>query len=263
MSARPATALIAPLGGSAALFHLGRSVLLMLACASAVARPRRWLGAATEQARVQLTDALGLTLLLSGLGGLLISQQTGYQFQGNLPLWVVGSIVSSSLVTEVTPLFVGLSIIGMIGTRVAAELGAMQITEQIDALEVIGRDPIEHLVMPRIAGALIAGPILMAFALVVSMLCGWLGAIVTTHASTADFWFGVRYYMRDFPLFFAMIKGVAFGGAIVFVGCYAGLQTADGSAGVGRAVKSGVVGMLSVMVILDAMIAPLLKIIRV
>lgn len=246
----------------AAAAHLGRSVLLMMACTSACRRPDRWSVAAAEQARVQLLDALPLTLLLSALGGLLISQQTGYQFQGNLPLWVVGSIVSSSLVTEVTPLFVGLSMIGMIGTRVTAELGAMQITEQIDALEVIGRDPVDHLVVPRIIGGIIIGPILMAFALTISMIAGWVGAIVTTHASTADFWFGVRYYMRDFPLFFAMIKGVAFGGAITFVGCYAGLQAAGGSTGVGRAVKSGVVGMLCAMVILDTLIAPLLKIIR-
>lgn len=243
--------------------HLGRSVLLAMACTSACTRPRRWGAAAAEQARVQLLDALPLTLLLSSLGGLLISQQTGYQFQGNLPLWVVGSIVSSSLVTEVTPLFVGLSMIGMIGTRVTAELGAMQITEQIDALEVIGRDPVEHLVLPRILAGVVTGPILMAFALAISMIAGWIGAVATTHASTADFWFGVRYYMRDFPLFFAMIKGIAFGGAITFVGCYAGLQAAGGSTGVGRAVKNGVVGMLCAMVIIDTLIAPLLKIIRI
>jgi phospholipid/cholesterol/gamma-HCH transport system permease protein len=247
----------------AAVAHLGRSVLLAMACTRACGRPQRWTAAAAEQARVQLIDALPLTLLLSSLAGLLISQQTGYQFQGNLPLWVIGSIVSSSLVTEVTPLFVGLSMIGMIGTRVTAELGAMQISEQIDALEMIGRDPVHHLVVPRIVGGLIAGPILMAFALVVSMTAGWIGAVAITHASTADFWFGVRYYMRDFPLFFAMIKGVAFGGAITFVGCYAGLQATGGSTGVGRAVKGGVVGMLCAMVILDTLIAPLLKIIRV
>jgi len=176
---------------------------------------------------------------------------------------VIGSIVASSLVTEVTPLFVGLSMIGMIGTRIAAELGSMQITEQVDALEVIGRDPIPYLVVPRVLAALVIGPLLMALALVASMLAGWLGAIATTHATTSDFWFGVRYYMRDFPMFFALIKGVVFGGAIAFVGCYAGLEATGGSVGVGRAVKRGVVGMLCSMVVLDTLIAPLLKIIRI
>jgi phospholipid/cholesterol/gamma-HCH transport system permease protein len=175
----------------------------------------------------------------------------------------VGSIVASSLVTEVTPLFVGLAMIGMIGTRIAAELGAMQATEQIDALELIGRDPVLYLVVPRVVAAMIVGPVLMGFALAASMIAGWGGAIITTHASTADFWFGVRYYMRDFPLFFALIKGVAFGGAIAFAGCYAGLSASGGSAGVGRTVKNGVVAMLCAMIILDTILAPLLKIIRV
>jgi phospholipid/cholesterol/gamma-HCH transport system permease protein len=261
MSARAAAE---PLGRSrAAAEHFGRSVMLGAACVAACARPRRWAAATATEARRQLLDALPLTLLLSGLGGLLISQQTGYQFQGNLPLWVVGSIVASSLVTEVTPLFVGLSMIGMIGARVAAELGSMQISEQIDALEVIGRDPVELLVVPRVLAGAVIGVILMGLALGVSMIAGWLGAIMTTHATTADFWFGVRYYMRDFPSFFALIKGLAFGGAITFVACYAGLQATGGSRGVGRAVKSGVVGMLCAMVILDALIAPLLKVIRV
>jgi phospholipid/cholesterol/gamma-HCH transport system permease protein len=242
--------------------HLGRSTLLALACARALAHPSSWGGAVSREAWRQAADALPLTLLLSTLGGLLITLQTGYQFQGNLPLWVVGSIVASSLVTEVTPLFVGLAMIGMIGTRITAELGAMQTTEQVDALELIGRDPVHFLVVPRVLAATVIGPLLTALALAASMVAGWLGAILTTHASTADFWFGVRYYMRDFPLFFALIKGFAFGAAIAFVGCYAGLTATGGSAGVGRAVQRGVVGMLCAMVILDTLLAPLLKVIR-
>jgi phospholipid/cholesterol/gamma-HCH transport system permease protein len=241
---------------------LGRSTLLALACAGACARPDRWVGAAIGEAWHQLRDALPLTLLLSSLGGLLIALQTGYQFQGNLPAWVIGSIVASSLITEVTPMFVGLGIIGMIGTRIAAELASMQVSEQIDALEVIGKDPVVYVVMPRVAAATLVGPLLMALALVASMITGWLAAITTTYANTTDFWFGVRYYMRDFPMFFALIKGFAFGAGLTFVACYAGLEATGGSAGVGRTVKRGVVGMLCAMVVLDTLIAPLLKVVR-
>jgi phospholipid/cholesterol/gamma-HCH transport system permease protein len=247
----------------AAAVHVGRSTLLAVACVRAFGRPRQWFGAVSGEAARQAADALPLTLLLSSLGGLLISLQTAYQFQGNLPAWVIGSIVSSSLVTEVAPLFVGLAMIGMIGTRIAAELGAMKTTEQLDALELIGRDPVVYLVLPRVLAATMVGPLLTAFALAASMLAGWGGAIMATHASTADFWFGVRYYMRDFPLFFALIKGFAFGAAIAYAGCYAGLSTVGGSAGVGRSVKNGVVAMLCAMVVLDTVLAPLLKIVRV
>lgn len=248
---------------SGASIALGRSTLLAVACARALRRPAEWAGSLSREAWRQAADTLPLALLLSSLGGLLISQQTGYQFQGDLPAWVIGSIVASSLVTEVTPLFVGLSLIGMIGTRVAAEIGAMQISEQVDALEVIGKDPVSYIVLPRILASMIIGPIVMALALVASMIAGWIGAVATTQATTSDFWFGVRYYMRDFPLFFALIKGFAFAGAITFVGCFAGLDAAGGSEGVGRAVKRGVVGMMCAMIIIDTLIAPLLKIIRI
>jgi len=221
------------------------------------------LGATITEVARQTWDALPLVLLLSTLGGALISLQTGFQFQGNLPAWVIGSIVSSSLVAEVTPMFVGLGLIGMIGTRVAAELGTMRVTEQIDALELIGRDPIPFLVVPRVLGATCAGPLLMSLALFASMIAGWLTAIMVTNASTADFWFGVRFYMRDFPLFFALIKGFAFGATLIMVASFIGLEARGGSSGVGKTVKEAVVAMLLTMVIVDTVVAPLLKVITV
>src|SRR6266540_1238701 len=87
---------------------IGRSFLFIRAFLVSLTRPREWWAGTIDEVTRQVSDALPLVLLLSTLGGALISQQTGYQFQGNLPAWVIGSIVSSSLITEVTPLFVGL-----------------------------------------------------------------------------------------------------------------------------------------------------------
>lgn len=252
-----------PFPYSSFLAGYGRFVLLAVHCLRCLAKVRGWSGLLLVEVRRQALDSLPLILLLSTLGGALISQQTGYQFQGTLPSWVIGSIVSSSLITEVTPLFVGLGIIGMIGTRVAAELASMRVSEQLDALEVVGRDPVEYLVLPRVIASLLVGPMLMSLALAVSMIAGWLGAIAVTNASTQDFWFGVRYYMRDFPMFFALIKGFVFAGAITFTAAFIGMDARGGSAGVGRTVKNAVVGMLLVMVLADTLIAPLLKIIRI
>jgi phospholipid/cholesterol/gamma-HCH transport system permease protein len=86
--------------------------------------------------------------------------------------------------------------------------------------------------------------------------------IMVTNSSTNDFWFGVRYYMRDFVMFFALIKGFAFGGALVLVAAFIGFEARGGSAGVGRTVRQAVVGMLLTMITLDTVIAPLLKIVR-
>ena len=248
---------------SSRLRTIGRGFLFGRAVVLSLRYPRDWLATTVSEAARQTWDALPLVLLLSTLGGALISLQTGFQFQGNLPAWVIGSIVSSSLVSEVTPMFVGLGLIGMIGTRVAAELGTMRVTEQIDALELIGRDPIPFLVVPRVLGATCAGPVLMSLALFASMIAGWLTAIVVTNASSADFWFGVRFYMRDFPLFFALIKGFAFGATLIMVASFIGLEARGGSSGVGKTVKQAVVAMLLTMVIVDTLVAPLLKVVTI
>lgn len=244
---------------TAYLIPIGRSALAVRDGARALARPGLWMRPVFVEARRQIADAVGLVLLLAVLGGALMAQQTGYQFQGTLPSWVVGSILAASLVTEMTPLFTGFALVGMIGTRIAAELGSMRVTEQVDALEVMGRDPVAYLVLPRVGGALIAAPVLMALALGASMLAGWLSAIITTRADTAAFWFGVRHYMRDFPMFYALIKGVAFGGAVAVIGSVCGLCAGGGASGVGQATRRAVVRMIIAIIALDTALVPLLK----
>jgi phospholipid/cholesterol/gamma-HCH transport system permease protein len=241
------------------LVSVGRAALRTGDAARAVGRPGLWVRPLLIEARRQITDAVGLVLLLAVLGGALMAQQTGYQFQGTLPSWIVGSILAASLVTEMTPLFTGFALVGMIGTRIAAELGSMRVTEQVDALEVMGRDPVTWLVLPRVGGSLISAPVLMALALGASMLAGWLSAILTTRADSAAFWFGVRHYMRDFPMFYALIKGVVFGVAVTVIGCACGLSAGGGAAGVGQATRRAVVRMIFAIIALDTALVPLLK----
>jgi len=244
-----------------ALEHIGRLTLLALGIARAFRTPGKWFDTALEETRRQAFGALPLVLFLTAVGGAVTSQQTGYQFESTLPLWVIGSVVAASVITELAPLLTAIALVGIVGARIAAELAAMQVTEQIDALEVIGRDPIPFLVVPRVIAGFVSAPILVALALAGSMLAGWAAAILITPVTSADFWFGVRYFMRDFPFFFALIKGAVFGTAITFIACYVGLQASGGSSGVGRATTAAVVAMLSAILVLDLLMAPLLKII--
>jgi phospholipid/cholesterol/gamma-HCH transport system permease protein len=239
--------------------HIGRMILLCVAIVHAFRRPRIWAGLAVDETRRQILDLAPLAILLAALGGALIAQQTGYQFKvGAVPSWVVGSIIAAGLVTEMTPLFTGFALVGIVGTRIAAELGAMQVTEQVDALEVMGREPVPYLVVPRVLASLIATPAVIAFAVAASMLTGWGTALLTTRASSADFWYGVRDYMGGFPLIFALIKGAAFGLSTTFISCYVGLEARGGSLGVGRAARQGVVAMITAIVFLDTLLVPLL-----
>lgn len=257
----PAIALRSTVAGAAG--ELGGLLLLLAAIGRALPRPRGWARGVVTEAHRQTADSFGLVILVALLGGALIAQQTGVQFEGNLPTWVVGAIVAASTITEITPLFAGIMMSGVVGTRIAAEIGAMRVTEQVDALEVMGRDPIAFLVVPRALGGIIAGPVLISFALAASLLAGWGAAVLVTPATSADFWFGVRHYMRDFPLFFALIKAVVFGGAIALIASWCGLEARGGSQGVGRATRRAVVLTITGIILLDVSLVPLLKWVRV
>jgi phospholipid/cholesterol/gamma-HCH transport system permease protein len=245
-----------------ALSTIGRLALLALAIARALRHPGRWGGRALEEMRRQGVGSLPLVFLLNALGGAVTSQQTGYQFEGSLPLWVIGSVVAASVITELAPVLTGLALVGMVGARITAELGAMTVSQQVDALEMIGRDPVEYLVVPRVVAGVVTAPLLVALALPVGMAAGWAAAILLTPVTSAEFVHGVRFYMRDFPMFFALIKAAAFGLAITFTASYVGLRARGGSMGVGRATTTGVVAMLTAILFLDALLAPLLKVIR-
>lgn len=246
-----------------ALGHAGRAAVLAMAVLRSLGRPREWWRGAVEEMSRQAFQALPLVLFLTALGGAVTSQQTGYQFEATLPYWIIGSVVGASVITELAPLLTGIAVVGIVGARIAAELGAMQVTEQVDALEVIGRDPVTYLVTPRVVAGVVVGPVLVALALAASLVAGWAMAVLVTPVRSADFWFGVRYYVRDFPFFFALLKGAVFGLAVTFTGSYVGLEARGGSSGVGRATTRAVVTMLSAILVLDTLLAPLLKVVRV
>jgi phospholipid/cholesterol/gamma-HCH transport system permease protein len=244
---------------SSGFAHCGRAALLAIAFARTLARPTDWFLAAFAEGWRQTRSTFPLVIVLCSLGGALMSQQMGIQFQGSLPNWFVGAIVAASITTELAPLFVGFALVGVVGARIAAEVATMQITEQVDALEVIGRDPVPILVTPRVIAGLVAGPVLVSFGLVAALLAGWILAVLVTPASTAEFWFGVRNITRDFHLYYALIKAAVFGFVITFTGCYVGLEARGGSVGVGRATTTAVVSMISAVVLLNTLLVPLLK----
>lgn len=239
--------------------HVGRATLMAGALLRALREPRKWLRATIDEMHRQGFGALPLVVVLTALGGAITSQQTGYQFEANLPLWIIGSVVAASSITELAPLLTGLAVVGIVGARIAAELGSMKVTQQVDALEMIGRDPILYLVVPRVLAGFVVTPLLTAIGLGASLVAGWWIAVLVTPVTSTEFIYGMRYYARDFPFFFAVIKGAAFGLATTFIACYVGLQATGGSRGVGRSTTAGVVAMITAVILLDALLAPLLK----
>jgi phospholipid/cholesterol/gamma-HCH transport system permease protein len=184
--------------------------------------------------------------------------QAGYQFTGSIPLYLVGSIVAESIILELGPVLTGLLLAGRVGARYAAELGTMRVTEQIDALESLGRNPASHLLLPRVLAGILMVPALVIFADATGLVAGWLASKQSLHITDADFIYGARYNFRVFDLWYSAIKGVVFGAVITIVPCYVGYTAKEGAEGVGRATTTAVVLACVFLLVLDFVLAKVL-----
>jgi phospholipid/cholesterol/gamma-HCH transport system permease protein len=146
------------------LDHVGRVSLLVVEMIRGLPQVRTWFPLTVREAYNVGVGSLFIVLLVSGFAGAVTALQAGYQFTGNIPYYVVGSLVVESVVLELGPVLTGLILAGRIGARYAAELGTMRVTEQIDALESLGRSPASYLVIPRVLAGLLMVPVLVVVA---------------------------------------------------------------------------------------------------
>jgi phospholipid/cholesterol/gamma-HCH transport system permease protein len=202
--------------------------------------------------------SIPIVLVTGMLSGIVTSQQGGYQFTGNVPLYILGSVVVSSIILELGPVLTAVVLVGRVGARITAELGTMKVSEQIDALESLGRDPIRMLVAPRIIAGIISLPVLAAMASTAGLFAGMFAAQLTIGLGPEGFWFGASLFWHKWDLFYSMMKAVSFGFLIPVIASHMGLATRGGAEGVGRYTTSAVVMMLLGVLIMDAMFPPLL-----
>jgi phospholipid/cholesterol/gamma-HCH transport system permease protein len=243
------------------LDRVGRGALLVAAIARTLTAPRKYVHASLSQAYAMGIRSLPLVLFMAVIGGAITSQQTGAQFAGGLPIWVTGSVVAAGVLTEIGPVLTAIVLIGRLGASIAAELGTMKVTEQIDALYAIGRDPVTFLIVPRVVGGALVVPSLVIVADAMGMFSGWaVGMVAIEGLTTADFLFGARFYFRPWVLFYSVIKGAVFGVTITFLACFIGLEGRGGAEGVGRTTTAAVVATTVAVMVLDLLLIPLLKV---
>jgi phospholipid/cholesterol/gamma-HCH transport system permease protein len=202
--------------------------------------------------------SIPIVLVTGMLGGIVTSQQGGYQFSGGVPLYILGSVVASSVILELGPIMTAIVLIGRVGARITAELGTMQVSEQIDALHSLGRDPIRTLVAPRIVAGIIIVPVLVAMCNLAGVVSGMVAAQATVGLGIPAFKYGAGLFWHNWDLFYSLGKGAAFGFVIPVVASHMGLSTRGGAEGVGKATTSAVVLMTLSVLIIDALFPPLL-----
>ena len=241
-----------------ALAHVGRLSLLVAELVRGLAEWRVWLPLTVIEGWNIGVGSLPIILLVAGFAGAVTALQTGYQFSGNIPLYVAGSLIVESVVLELGPVLTGLILAGRIGARYAAELGTMRVTEQIDALETLGRSPASHLVIPRVLAGIIMIPVLTVIANITGVLSGWVAVQQVLPVTDTDFTYGARIFWHPFDATYSVIKGFAFAICITVISCYYGFSTEQGAEGVGKSTTGAVVSSCVMILLLDTLLAKLL-----
>src|SRR5205814_1942433 len=130
------------------------------------------------QARTLGVDSLPIALFIATFTGIVLALLASYSFTGAVPMYFVGTLVEKTITMELAPVLTGLALAGRVGANIAAELGTMRVTEQIDALETMAYDPYAYLVVPRVFAGTVMFPIIVGLAMIVGLGAGWLASVV-------------------------------------------------------------------------------------
>jgi phospholipid/cholesterol/gamma-HCH transport system permease protein len=203
-------------------------------------------------------SSLPLVLLTSVFTGAVSSVQAAYQFQDFVPMRYLGTAVGKAVVIELGPVLTALVVAGRVGASIAAELGTMKVTEQIDALETLAIDPVPFLVTPRFIAGLTMLPVLTIMADFVAIMGGYTVALLFLDVSSHTFLNGLKMFFHFRDVIAGLFKAFIFGGIIATIGCYQGFQTRGGAKGVGQSTTRAVVISSVLILVGDYFIASLL-----
>lgn len=219
----------------AAFLRFSAGVLAALPAAARDFRP----------ARAQLigigASSLPLVAFISVFTGAVAAWQAAYNFADYVPLRYVGSAVGKSVMLELGPVLTALVVAGRAGAAMAAELGTMAVTEQLDAMKALGLNARRLLFAPRVLASIIALPLLTVFSSAIALLGALAVVAIFRDMAPQTFFFGVRLFYADRDLIAGLAKAAVFGGWIGLFGCWFGASSARGAEGVGKAAMSAVV----------------------
>jgi phospholipid/cholesterol/gamma-HCH transport system permease protein len=239
--------------------RLGRTTLRLLAAVGRVAifavqilshllRPPfyfREFGHAVMQIGWFSLPVVGLTAVFTGGALALQIYSGGARFNAEA---VVPNIVAIGMVRELGPVLGGLMVAARVASSIAAEIGTMKVTEQIDALVTLSTNPIKYLAVPRVLAATLTVPVLVAVGDAIGIAGGWIVGVNRLGFNSATYLQSTANFLELWDVTSGLLKGAAFGFIVAVMGCYHGMNSGRGAQGVGQATKSAVVGA-SVMIL--------------
>lgn len=209
-------------------------------------------------------DAMGIGSMLivsivSLAMGSVITMQTALQIEsGWIPSWTVGFVARTSIVMELCPTIISLLLVGNLGSRITAEIGSMRVTEQIDALDVMGINPASYLVLPKVLASVIVNPVLCIFSIAFALVGGYLTVWLTGCISLYDFYDGLTYCFRVYDVVYALTKTCIFAFIMSTVASFYGYRIEGGALELGKASTQAIVVSSFIILILNVVITDIM-----
>ncbi|HEV8122693.1 MAG TPA: ABC transporter permease [Gemmatimonadales bacterium] len=197
-------------------------------------------------------DSIPIALFIAVFTGIVLALLSSYIFTGAVPRVFVGALVGKTIMMELGPVLTGLALAGRVGANIAAEVGTMKVTEQVDALETLAYNPHAYLVVPRVLAGGLMFPVITAFAMATGVVAGWITAVNILDLSNPEFAKGLKLFYTFKDVWFGLVKAASFGLAVTLMGCIQGLKTQGGAEGVGRGTTRAVVLGCEAILVLDA-----------
>jgi phospholipid/cholesterol/gamma-HCH transport system permease protein len=238
---------------------IGNYVLLMKRVFS---RPQKgrifWNQLMTEINSLGL-ESMGIVAFISAFMGAVVAIQTAYNITSPLiPMSMVGFTVRQSVILEFSPTVISLILAGKVGSRIASEIGTMRVTEQIDALEIMGVNSANYLIFPKIVASILINPVLIVFSMWMGILGGWLAMVATGLVTTNDYVQGMRIDFLGYTIFYAITKTIFFAYIISSVSGFYGYITQGGALEVGQASTKAVVFSSVIIILFNLVLTQLL-----
>lgn len=234
---------------------VGQLVLLVFDMFAHLPKLIRRPGLLLEQMDIIGLRSIPLVVFASLFTGAVSATQAGYQMEGYAPPSLVGAAVGKAVILELGPVLTALVVAGRVSTSIAAELGTMRVTEQIDALETMAIDPVWYLAAPRFFAGFLMMPILVIVGSFVAIMGGYLVSNLMLDVSSATFFNGVKMLFAAYDVLINQVKAVIFGGVVALSGVFFGYRTTGGAEGVGQAAIHAIVTALVLILVFDYLIA--------
>ncbi len=223
-------------------YHIGRYLLLIK---QAFKKPEKW-SVYLKQIVLEI-DKIGISslpiiaIISFFMGGVITIQSASGFSNPMVPLYAVGYTVRESIILEFSPTIVSLILAGKVGSNISSEIGSMRISEQIDALEVMGVNSAGYLILPKIIGGILIFPFLIALSIILGITGGFIMGVITDSVSSYEFILGIQTYFKPYKLYYTFSKVIVFSFLITSISSYFGYYTSGGALEVGKSSTTSVV----------------------